>query len=52
MVTLHRFLKCKRQSVARFFQDFLQGKFRLDLNGVKLPGNVKAREIELIHRAS
>ena len=33
---------------ARFFQDFLQGKFRLDLNGVKLPGNVKAREIQLI----
>ena len=33
---------------ARFFQDFLQGKFRLDLNGVKLPGNVKAREIRLI----
>jgi hypothetical protein len=34
--------------LARFFQDFLQGKFRLDLNGVKLPGNVKAREIQLI----
>ena len=33
---------------ARFFQDFLQGKFRVDLNGVKLPGNVKAREIQLI----
>jgi len=33
---------------ARFFQDFLQGKFRLDLNGVKLPGNVKAREINFI----
>ena len=32
----------------RFFQDFLQGKFRVDLNGVKLPGNVKAREIQLI----
>jgi hypothetical protein len=31
--------------LARFFQDFLQGK---DLNGVKLPGNVKAREIQLI----
>ena len=34
--------------LARFFQDFLQGKFRVDLNGVKLPGNVKAREIQLI----
>jgi len=34
--------------LGRFFQDFLQGKFRLDLNGVKLPGNVKAREINFI----
>ena len=34
--------------LGRFFQDFLQGKFRVDLNGVKLPGNVKAREIQLI----
>ena len=34
--------------LGRFFQDFLQGKFRVDLNGVKLPGNVKAREIQEI----
>jgi hypothetical protein len=34
--------------LARFFQEFLQGKFRLDINGVRLPGNVKVREISLI----
>ena len=38
----------QESELGRFFQDFLQGKFRLDLNGVKLPGNVKAREIQLI----
>lgn len=38
----------QESELGRFFQDFLQGKFRVDLNGVKLPGNVKAREIQLI----
>jgi hypothetical protein len=38
----------QQEELGRFFQDFLQGKFRLDLNGVKLPGNVKVREISLI----
>jgi hypothetical protein len=33
---------------ARFFQDFLQNKFRVDINGVKLPGNVKVRELQEI----
>jgi hypothetical protein len=33
---------------ARFFQDFLQNKFRVDINGVRLPGNIKVREIRLI----
>ena len=33
---------------ARFFQDFLQGKFRVDINGARLPGNIKVREIQLI----
>jgi len=33
---------------ARFFQDFLQNKFRVDINGARLPGNVKVRDIQLI----
>jgi len=33
---------------ARFFQDFLQNKFRVDINGVKLPGNIKVRELQEI----
>jgi len=33
---------------ARFFQDFLQNKFRVDINGARLPGNIKVREIQLI----
>ena len=33
---------------ARFFQDFLQNKFRVDINGVRLPGNVKVRELQEI----
>jgi hypothetical protein len=33
---------------ARFFQDFLQNKFKSNLNKVTLPGNVKVREISLI----
>ena len=33
---------------AELFQDFMQGKLRLNLKGVKLPGNVKVREINLI----
>ena len=34
--------------LARFFQDFLQNKFRVDINGARLPGNVKVRDIQLI----
>lgn len=33
---------------ARFFQDFLQNKFRVDINGARLPGNIKVREINFI----
>ena len=33
---------------AELFQNFIQGKLRLNLKGVKLPGNVKVREINLI----
>ena len=33
---------------ARFFQNFLQNKFRVDINGARLPGNIKVREIQLI----
>ena len=35
---------------AELFQNFIQGKLRLNLKGVKLPGNVKVREINLIHK--
>ena len=38
----------KPEERARFFQDFLQNKFRVDVNGVALPGNLKERNIELI----
>jgi hypothetical protein len=38
----------QQEELGRFFQDFLQGKYRLDLNGVKPPGNTKYREISLI----
>ena len=41
----------EKTELARFFQDFLQNKFRVDINGVKLPGNVKARERTLIPRS-
>ena len=37
-----------KEERGRFFQDFLQNKKRKDINGVKLPGNTKVREIELI----
>ena len=37
-----------KEERGRFFQDFLQNKLRKDLNGVKLPGNTKVREIDLI----
>ena len=41
----------EKTELARFFQDFLQNKFRVDINGVRLPGNVKAREMTLIPRS-
>ena len=41
----------EKTELARFFQDFLQNKFRVDINGVRLPGNVKARERTLIPRS-
>lgn len=37
-----------KEERGRFFQDFLQNKKRKDINGVKLPGNTKVREIDLI----
>jgi len=38
----------EKTELARFFQDFLQNKFRVDINGARLPGNVKVRDIQLI----